>query len=54
MHYDVVNTDDFIFNNMIPNTSRRDFAISNDDRSSRRLETFTGNFKEYTSKTEKI
>ena len=51
MHYDVVNNNDFIFNNMTPNTSRRDFSI--DDRSSRRLETFTGNFKEYTSKTEK-
>ena len=52
MHYDVVDTHQFTHNNMIPNTTKRDFDI-NSDRTQRKLETFTGNFEHYTFKKEK-
>ena len=52
MHYDVVNKEEFVHNNMIPSTSRRDFDI-NSDRTQRKLETFTGIFEYYTPKKEK-
>ena len=51
MHYDVVNKDDFIHNNMTQNTSRRDFDV-NANRTQRKLETFTGSFDFYTPKKE--
>ena len=53
MHYDIVNKDKFTHNNMVPNTSRRDFSI-NTDRSQRKLETFSGIDPLYVSKKEKV
>ena len=53
MHYDVVSRDNFTHNNMVPNTSRRDFD-PNVDRTQRKLETFTGVFDNYTAKKEKV
>ena len=53
MHYDVVGSDQFVHNNMIPNTSRRDFAV-NSDRGQRKLEAFTGISDTYVSKKEKV
>jgi hypothetical protein len=53
MHYDVIAKNKFTHNNMIPNTSRRDFSV-NADRTQRKLETFTGNFDNYTPKKEKV
>ena len=52
MHYDVVSKEEFVHNNMTPNTSRRDFDV-NADRAQRKLETFTGSFEYYTPKKEK-
>ena len=52
MHYDVVSKEEFVHNNMTPNTSRRDFDV-NADRTQRKLETFTGSFEHYTPKKEK-
>ena len=52
MHYDVVNKEEFVHNNMTSNTSRRDFDV-NADRAQRKLETFTGSFEYYTPKKEK-
>ncbi len=52
MHYDVVSKEDFVLNNMTPNTARRDFDV-NSDRTQRKLETFTGAFEHYTPKKEK-
>ena len=52
MHYDVVNKEEFVHNNMTANTSRRDFDV-NADRGQRKLETFTGSFEYYTPKKEK-
>ena len=45
-------SNNFIHNNMIPFTSKRDTHNSN--KSQRKLETFTGIFDNYTSKTEKL
>ncbi len=55
MHYDVVTKDNFTHNNMIPNTSRRDFSmnLNHADRAQRKLETFTGIDPNYVSKKEK-
>jgi len=53
MHYNVVNTKDFVHNNMIPSTSRRD-TDNNSNRNQRNLETFTGNSDFYTPKTEQF
>jgi 2,3-bisphosphoglycerate-independent phosphoglycerate mutase len=53
MHYDVVNSDKFTHNNMVPNTSRRDFSI-NADRSQRKLEAFSGIDPLYVAKKEKV
>ena len=56
MHYDVINKDNFTHNNMIPNTSRRDFSMNfvHADRAQRKLETFTGIDPNYVSKKEKV
>ena len=51
-HYDIVNKNQFTHNNMIPNTSRRDFDVNTNDQ--RKLETFTGVHKYYTQKKEKV
>ena len=53
MHYDVVSNDKFTHNNMVPNTSRRDFSI-NADRSQRKLEAFSGIDPLYVAKKEKV
>jgi hypothetical protein len=53
MHYDVVDKANFTHNNMTLRTARRDFNV-NADRSQRSLETFTGEFKDYTAKKEKV
>jgi len=53
MHYDVVNNDKFTHNNMVPNTSRRDFSI-NTNRSQRKLEAFSGIDPLYVAKKEKV
>ena len=53
MHYNVVDSNQFVHNNMVPNTSRRDFD-SNSDRGQRKLEAFTGVSNTYVSKTEKV
>ena len=52
MHYNVVGTNDFVHNNMIPNTSTRDRDNICSSRNQRTLETFTGNSDYYTPKTE--
>jgi hypothetical protein len=52
MHYDVVSRNQFIHNNMVPNTSKRDFDVNSNDH--RKLETFTGVHKYYTEKKEKV
>jgi hypothetical protein len=56
MHYDVVNKDNFTHNNMIPNTSKRDFSmnLSHSDRVQRKLQVFTGNDPNYCFKKEKV
>lgn len=56
MHYDVVNKDNFTHNNMVPNTSKRDFSmnLSHSDRVQRKLEVFTGNDPNYCFKKEKV
>ena len=56
MHYDVVSRNQFIHNNMVPNTSKRDFDTSDGRNSNdhRKLETFTGIHKYYTEKKEKV
>jgi hypothetical protein len=56
MHYDVVNKDNFTHNNMIPNTSKRDFSMdfNHSDRAQRKLETFTGIDSNYVPKKEKV
>lgn len=51
--YNIVGENDFTHNNMIPSTSKRDFPI-NTRRCESKLETFTGNFTNYTPKTEKV
>jgi hypothetical protein len=51
-HYDVVSRIQFIHNNMVPNTSKRDFDVNSNDH--RKLETFTGVHKYYTEKKEKV
>jgi hypothetical protein len=51
--YNIVGENDFTHNNMIPATSRRDFP-TNTRRCESKLETFTGNFTNYTPKTEKV
>ncbi len=53
MHYGVTNKNNFTHNNMVPNTSRRDFSVSA-DRSQRRLETFTGVSDTWIPKKEKM
>ncbi len=53
MHYDVVSKDQFTHNNMVPNTSRRDFSV-NADRSQRKLEAFSGVDPLYVAKKEKV
>ena len=53
MHYNVVGIKDFVHNNMIPSTSRRDNDIGS-NRNQRNLETFTGTSDYYTPKTEKF
>lgn len=53
MHYDVVSKNNFTHNNMIPNTSKRDFEINN-SLDQRKLENFTGVHKYYTEKKEKL
>ena len=53
MHYDVITKDKFTHNNMVPNTSRRDFSI-NTDRSQRKLEAFSGIDPMYVTKKEKV
>ena len=53
MHYDVVGADQFVHNNMIPNTSRRDFDAKS-EKGQRKLETFTGISDTYVSKKEKV
>jgi hypothetical protein len=52
MHYDIVDNNNFVHNNMVPSTSRRDF-MDNSSRTNRKLETFTGIFSDYVPKTEK-
>ena len=56
MHYDVATKDKFTHNNMAPHTSRRDTSTQfiNDDRSRRKLETFTGIDPNYVPKKEKV
>jgi flagellar biosynthesis regulator FlaF len=51
MHFDVVSKDEFVHNNMTPRTSYRDFDV-NADRTSRKLENFTGAFEYYKPKKE--
>ena len=51
MHFDVVSKNEFVHNNMTPRTSYRDFDV-NADRTSRKLENFTGAFEYYKPKTE--
>jgi hypothetical protein len=51
MHFDVVSREEFVHNNMTPHTSYRDFDV-NADRTSRKLENFTGAFEYYKPKTE--
>lgn len=51
--YNIVDENNFVHNNMIPSTSRRDFP-TNTRRCESKLETFTGNFSNYTPKTEKV
>jgi len=53
MHYDVITKEKFSHNNMVPNTSRRDFSI-NTDRSQRKLEAFSGIDPMYVTKKEKV
>ncbi len=53
MHYDVISREHFTHNNMVPNSSKRDFDI-NADRCQQKLETFTGSFSHYTPKKEKV
>jgi hypothetical protein len=53
MHYDVVSRDKFTHNNMVPTTARRDFSV-NPRKNHRKLETYTGNFSNYTPKKEKV
>jgi len=53
MHYDVVTRDKFTHNNMVPTTARRDFSVD-PRKTQRKLETYTGNFSDYTPKKEKL
>lgn len=53
MHYDVVSRDKFTHNNMVPTTARRDFSVD-PRKNHRKLETYTGNFSDYTPKKEKL
>ena len=53
MHYNVVSANNFVHNNMTPNTSTRDRDIQGSERNQRALETFTGSSNYYTPKTEK-
>jgi len=53
MHYDVVTRDKFTHNNMVPTTARRDFSVD-PRKNHRKLETYTGNFADYTPKKEKV
>ena len=53
MHYDIVDKNDFVHNNMVKSTTRRSSEIVS-DVSNRSLELFTGLFENYTSKTEKV
>ena len=52
MHYNVVGMQNFVHNNMIPNTSTRDRDVIGNQRNQRTLETFTGNSEYYVPKTE--
>jgi hypothetical protein len=52
LDYNVVEKEHFTHNNMIPNTSKRDYAI-NDSKVSRKLEAFTGVNEYYVPKQEK-
>ena len=51
MHYNVVDKDNFTHGNMIPSTTKRDLDI-NSNRTSRKLENFTGSFEHYKPKKE--
>ena len=51
--YNVVRPDQFMHNNMMPNTTQRDVSKSN-DMSQRRMETFTGSTNNLILKTEKV
>ena len=42
MHYGVVNKEDFIHDNMVPNTSKRDFEVNNGYYQDRKLQAMTG------------
>jgi hypothetical protein len=42
MHYGVVNREDFIHDNMVPNTSKRDFEVNNGYYQDRKLQAMTG------------
>ncbi len=53
MHYDVVDKKDFVHNNMVKSTSRRSFDV-NPEKANRSLQLFTGDFENYTPKTEKV
>ena len=52
-NYDVINNSEFTHNNMTPNTNKRD-TYTNYSIPHRTLETFTGVFNNYVSKTEKV
>jgi hypothetical protein len=52
LNYRVVDKEHFTHNNMIPNTTKRDYAV-NDSRASRKLEAFTGVNENYVPKKEK-
>ena len=42
MHYGVVNREDFVHDNMVPNTSKRDFEVNNGYYQDRKLQAMTG------------